>query len=118
MNTLKKNVLDSTILIIFIIWGINDLFSLIPQYEFTIDLICAIAFVVLFEFALKQTKNKKARYIALVRGIFLFSALLIATYTIIQFHNLQFSISTLKMVNIVLPVQSMVYLYYFSRKNI
>lgn len=117
MIRFNKNFLDFVILVIFFIWGVFDLFSLAPNYQFIIDLICSIIFVVLFEFSLKSTEDRNSRYKSLVKSIFLFSAILIAVTVIIDYRNLPFSISGLEVVNIVLPIQSIMYLYYYSRNN-
>ena len=117
MSTFKKNILDFIILIVFLNWGIIDLFSLIPKYQFVIDLTCSIIFVILFEFSLKSTEDKNSRYNSLVKSIFFFNALLIATSIIIHYHDLPFCINGLEVVNIVLPVQSIIYLYYYRRNN-
>lgn len=116
MRTFKKYRLDFIILIVFLSWGIIDLFSLIPKYQFVIDLTCSIIFVILFEFSLKYTEDKESRYKSLVKSIYLFNALLIAPAIIIHYRDLHFAINGLEVVNIVLPIQSLVYLYYQKQK--
>ncbi len=117
MDYFKKNISDFIIIIVFFFWAIIDLFSLIPEYQFIIDIGCSIVFVILFEFSLKSTKDKNSRYNSLVKSIFLFTSILIATSLIIHYRDLAFCIKSLEVVNIVLPVQSMIYLYYYRKKN-
>jgi hypothetical protein len=117
MRTFKKYSLDFIILIVFLSWGIIDLFSLIHKYQFVIDLSYSIIFVILFEFSLKYTEDKESRYKSLVKSIYLFNALLIAPAIIIHYRNLSFGINGLEVVNIVIPIQSLVFLYYHKRNN-
>lgn len=116
MKACKKNIPDFTIIIIFLIWGPINLFALITEHKFAIDLTCSIVFVILFEFSLKSVRDKDSRYNSLVKLVFLFNALLIATAVTFHFYDLPFSINGLEVVNIALPVQSIIFLYY-DRRN-
>lgn len=101
---------------LFILWAIIDLGDFFTPASFYINLSFAFAFVVLLDLSLKQTKNIEGRYKALLKSIYLFSALTIAPVAVAHFSQNSWDVDTLCIANISLPIQSIAYLLFYRKK--
>lgn len=118
MRIIKKNKIEYLILGVFLVWSTIDIFSFFLSYQFAIDLSCSIIFVILFDFSLRYSKNKKARYKSLTKAMYLYGTLLIAPIAVSYYHDLPFNLNGLEVVNIVLPIQSIIYLFYNEKMKL
>ncbi len=117
MNAFKKNIFDTIIIVIFICYAIIDIFSFFNEYSFVYNLFISIVFVILFELAYRYTKDKNARYKSLVKAIYFFAALLIGPTIIMYYNNIPFAFNGLRVLNICIPVNSIIYLFYYLKNN-
>lgn len=107
---------DLTIIIIFTIWAIIDIFSIFNDYSLLINFGYSFLLLILFQLSIKKTKYIKSRYHSIIRSIYVLMALIIAPVIITYFNETLIELDAPVIINIGVSTQSLFYLFY-SRKE-
>lgn len=117
MKYILGNKFNFIIVLVFMIWLILELFSLVDHNYFIVELAFSIVLVILFDFAYKNAINVKARNRSILYTIHLFFALLLAPITVTHFNGIDFNTNEIMIVIICISLQSVIYLLHSAKKQ-